>query len=98
MTPKIQKISAEIDKTRTRLDELRERLRDLERQKTDLENIEIVALFRSLEVAPDKLPDFIASMQRSASLPQAVSTPMDTGGSGAYTSVFTRREEGDDEE
>lgn len=75
MTQKIQKLTNEIDRTRTKINDLQSRLREMEQQRTELENTEIVALFRSLDVSPDKLPGFISGMKGSASLPETVSQP-----------------------
>ena len=59
MNPKIQKTIAEIEKTRAKVTELTARLRELEAQRIDMENTEIVGLFRSANVAPQDLADFI---------------------------------------
>ena len=97
MTPKIQKITAEIEKTRARITESQERLREMERQRTELENTEIVALFRSLDVAPGDLPAFIAAMKESAVSKEAPAyTPPPDAPS--YTSSPMREEETDNEE
>ena len=101
MTPKIQRITTEIDRLRTRIAESKERLHELERQRTELENTEIVALFRSLEVAPDQLPAFIAAMKESPALSEP--DPADFGSEAApatasYTSGYTREQEDIDHE
>lgn len=101
MTPKIQRITTEIDRLRVRITESKERLRELERQRTELENTEIVALFRSLEVAPDQLPAFIAAMKESPALPET--HPADSGDEAApastpYTSGYMREQEDIDNE
>lgn len=59
MNPKIQKTIAEIEKIKAKVTELTARLRELEAQRIDMENTEIVGLFRSANVAPQDLADFI---------------------------------------
>lgn len=59
MNPKIQKTIAEIEKIKAKVAELTARLRELEAQRIDMENTEIVGLFRSANVAPQDLADFI---------------------------------------
>ncbi len=107
MTPKIQKITREIDKSRTRIIELKERVCDLEAQRTELENTEIVALFRSLELPSDQLPAFIATVKASPSLPEAgpqlvpdsllETAPSRQDSPTPYTSAFLRDQEDDHE-
>lgn len=63
MNPKIQKIINEIEKTKTRIAELQARLQELEAQRIDMENTEIVGLFRSVDVAPQDLADFIRAFK-----------------------------------
>lgn len=101
MTPKIQKIVADIEKTRERIRESQDRLRELERQKTELENTEIVALFRALDVPPDQLPAFIAAMKERAALPEtSPAAPVSSGAavSTPYASGYTREQEDTDNE
>mgnify|MGYP000937121290 CR=1 FL=1 len=59
MNQKIQKAINDIAKTKTKITELQAKLRDLEAQRIDMENTEIVGLFRSANVAPQDLADFI---------------------------------------
>ena len=59
MNPKIEKITREIEKTQARIADDQARLKELERQKVVLENTEIVALFRTIDVAPAELAAFI---------------------------------------
>lgn len=92
MTPKLQKINTELDKARTRLTETQERICELERQKTELENTEIIALFRSLNVASDELPAFIAAM-KTAALPQAEPAVTAPAVSGSHTFGYGPNEE-----
>lgn len=68
MTPKIQKLASEIEKTRDKISELQTRLQEMEQKKQEWENTEIVTLFRSLNIRPDKLPGFIAAMKTSPAL------------------------------
>ena len=63
MNPKIQKTINEIEKTKTRIAELQARLQELEAQRIDMENTEIVGLFRSVDVAPQDLADFIRAFK-----------------------------------
>lgn len=97
MTPKIQKLITEIEKIRARITEWQERLRELERQRTELENTEIVALFRSLDVAPGDLPAFIAAMKESA-VPRVAPAYAPPPATPSYTSSPMREEDTDNEE
>lgn len=63
MNPKIQKTINEIEKTKTRIAEFQARLQELEAQRIDMENTEIVGLFRSVDVAPQDLADFIRAFK-----------------------------------
>lgn len=63
MNPKIQKTINEIEKTKTRIAEFQARLQELETQRFDMENTEIVGLFRSVDVAPQDLADFIRAFK-----------------------------------
>lgn len=69
MNPKIQKTVNEIEKTKTKITELQARLQELEDQRVDMENTEIVGLFRSANVKPQELADFIRS--RRFPIPQS---------------------------
>lgn len=73
MNPKIDKVAREIEKTRAKITEAQERLKELERQKTDMENTEIVNLFRSINVAPGELADFIRAYKENGSEEPAAS-------------------------
>lgn len=59
MNPKIQRVKNEIVKTKTKLSESQIRLRELEELLVELENSEIINLFRSVEIAPEDLTNFI---------------------------------------
>lgn len=63
MNPKIQKTINEIEKTKAKITELQARLQALETQRIDMENTEIVGLFRSVDVAPQDLADFIRAFK-----------------------------------
>ena len=63
MNPKIQKTINEIEKTKTRIAEFQVRLQELEAQRIDMENTEIVGLFRSVDIAPQDLADFIRAFK-----------------------------------
>jgi hypothetical protein len=63
MNPKIQKTINEIEKTKTRIAEFQVRLQELEAQRIEMENTEIVGLFRSVDVAPQDLADFIRAFK-----------------------------------
>ena len=63
MNPKIQKTINEIEKAKTRIAEFQARLQELEAQRIDMENTEIVGLFRSVDVAPQDLADFIRAFK-----------------------------------
>ena len=70
MNPKIQKTVNEIEKTKAKITELQTRLRELEAQRIDMENTEIVGLFRSANVKPQELADFIRSRRFPAQQPK----------------------------
>lgn len=91
MNPKIQKTISEIERTRQKISELQARLRELEVQRTDLENTEIVSLFRSIDVAPHELADFIREYKvQPLSSPAAQSVP--------YTPAYQAEQEVSDNE
>ena len=52
---KIERIDKEIQKTREKITEYQNRLRGLEAQKTEAENLQIIALVRSMRVTPAEL-------------------------------------------
>lgn len=52
---KIERIDKEIAKTREKITEYQNRLRGLEAQKTEAENLQIIALVRSMRVTPAEL-------------------------------------------
>ena len=52
---KIERIDKEIQKTREKITEYQNRLRGLEAQKTEAENLQIIALVRSMRLTPAEL-------------------------------------------
>lgn len=52
---KIERIDKEIAKTREKITEYQNRLRGLEAQKTEAENLQIIALVRSMRLTPAEL-------------------------------------------
>ena len=52
---KIERIDREIAKTREKITEYQNKLRGLEAQKTEAENLQIIALVRSMRVTPAEL-------------------------------------------
>lgn len=52
---KIERIDREIAKTREKITEYQNRLRGLEAQKTEAENLQIIALVRSMRLTPAEL-------------------------------------------
>jgi len=66
MTPRIQKITDEINKTRGKIAKLQEELPILLRKRAELENAEIIRLVRSSDVAPEELAGVIASISKQS--------------------------------
>lgn len=52
---KIERIDREIAKTREKITEYQNKLRGLEAQKTEAENLQIIALVRSMRLTPAEL-------------------------------------------
>ena len=52
---KIERIDKEIAKTREKITEYQNKLRGLEAQKTEAENLQIIALVRSMRLTPAEL-------------------------------------------
>ena len=52
---KIERIEKEIQKTREKITEYQNKLRGLEAQKTEAENLQIIALVRSMRLTPAEL-------------------------------------------
>ena len=52
---KIERIDREIEKTREKITEYQNRLKGLEAQKTEAENLQIIALVRSMRLTPAEL-------------------------------------------
>lgn len=57
---KIERIDKEIAKTREKITEYQNKLRGLEAQKTEAENLQIIALVRSMRVTPAELTALLA--------------------------------------
>ena len=55
MANKIDRIDKEIEKTREKITEYQTRLKGLEAQKTEAENLQIIALERSMRLTPAEL-------------------------------------------
>lgn len=72
MNPRIAKITREIDKSKAKISEMQLRVKDLEAQKTELENMDIIALVRSLSMTPQELAEFIQANRGAIQKPQPV--------------------------
>lgn len=59
MTPKLQKITQELERAKAKIAELQAAIPELERQKTELENAEIIKAFRTAELTPADFAAFI---------------------------------------
>lgn len=59
MTPKIEKINAELDKAKKKISEIQDHVQKLEQQKTELENTNILGLVRSAGMTPQELSALI---------------------------------------
>lgn len=71
---KLERINTEIDKTKGKIGELQARLRELEQRKTEAENMEIVAMVRSIELTPAELAEFIRSFRTEGRPPAFAAT------------------------
>ena len=74
MNPKIERVDKDIEKTKGKISEFQSRLRELEKQKTELENMEIVALVRGIEIAPQELALFIRAFRENGKAPVELET------------------------
>jgi len=96
MNPKIKKVSDDIEKTRAKIAELQALLPELERKKTDMENTEIIKLFRSADIAPADIPDFIKAIKTPDTVNVtngAAAESLDASASGApNTSSYSSQE------
>jgi hypothetical protein len=79
MNPKIEKTVREIERTRAKIAELQALLPELEKRRTELENLEIVRLVRSADVAPGDLPVYLRMLriEHTATEPLAVRESID---------------------
>lgn len=59
MNAKIRKVVDDIERTKAKIAELQALLPELERKRTMLENDEIIKIFRSTDIAPENLSDFV---------------------------------------
>ena len=60
---KIERIDKEIAKTREKITEYQNKLRGLEAQKTEAENLQIIALVRSMRLTPAELTALLSGEQ-----------------------------------
>ena len=70
---KIDRIEKEMQKTREKITEYQNRLKELAMQKTEAENLQIIALVRSMRLTPQSLPPCFPA-NRSPALPPQVQT------------------------
>jgi ABC-type multidrug transport system fused ATPase/permease subunit len=63
MNPKLQKTIREIERARARIAELPASLPTLEKEKEKLENLEVIKIFRSADVAPAEFTAFYICVQ-----------------------------------
>jgi len=103
LNPKIEKITAEIEKTKSKLATYQTRLRDLERQKTEIENADILAMVRSIDVAPDEFAAFVKMFKaqqarQDGALPNVTETETALQDSGGHSTDNTTNFENDKEE
>jgi len=75
LNQKLQKVTRDIERAKTKIAELQALLPELEKQKTELENVEVIKVFRSANVAPDDFTAFIEAYraQIAGGAPAAVS-------------------------
>ena len=74
MNPKIEKMEREMEKLRDKIAESQARLRELEKQKTEMENSEIVAVFRTHNIGPNELAEFIRQHREQNGAAPAIPT------------------------
>jgi hypothetical protein len=76
MNSRIQKVADEIEKTKAKIIEFQTLLPELERKKTEMENSEIIRIFRSANVAPRDIADFLEKIKAGEKLaPETVYVP-----------------------
>lgn len=63
MSPKYQKVCAEITKAEKKLEALQQQLKDLYDKKTELENLEIVNTVRAMVMDKSEIMAFLAAMK-----------------------------------
>ena len=74
MSPKYQKVCADIAKTEKKVEELQTQLKELHEKKTELENLEIINNVRSMVMDKDQIMVFLSSMQGGARPKQPTTT------------------------
>lgn len=74
MSPKYQKVCADIAKTEKKVEELQAQLKELHEKKTELENLEIINTVRSMVMDKDQIMAFLSSMQGGARPKQPTTT------------------------
>lgn len=94
MNPKYEKVCKEIEKIRAKMTEYQAKLRELERQKTELENCDIVAAFRSTNISPQELAEYIKAFQQHGAA--AVPGAAQSGASAVPTSPYIPKQEDKD--
>lgn len=97
MNQKLQKVVREIERTTKKISELQTLLPELERQKKELEDLEIIKVFRTADVSPDEIAEFIAAFKaQGGATVKPAATPSAPGYSGA-ASFENIMEESEDE-
>jgi len=69
MSQKIEKIDAEIVKAEAKLAEIQTLLRDLRSKKTEAENLEIIAIVRSVNIPRTELANVLAAFKQGKAFP-----------------------------
>jgi len=65
----IEKINNEIAKTEAKIAEMQSRLRGLNKQKTQAENLEIIALVRSIDIPRSELAAALTAIMKEKAAP-----------------------------
>ena len=73
---KIDRIEKEMQKTREKITEYQNRLKELAMQKTEVENLQIIALVRSMRLTPQEL----TAMLSGGGIPGIAAAPADYDG------------------
>lgn len=99
MNPKLQKVIRDIERAKSKITELQAHLPELERQKKELEDLEIIRVFRTADIAPEDFAEFVAAYKAQAqggAPAKPTATPSAPGYSGA-ASFDNTMEESEDE-